>query len=148
MLSADEYSNDDDQVDSVFSDTEEDSEEDLYDDDDENVDVDQDDIEMQRGEDSEVNESIPHITKYEKVRIIGVRAHQISMGAPTCVDTRNKNCETIAQEEYELGQIPITLLRNRHNHAKEVWSLRQMAPYTRVSDVFCSTGGTRGVFLS
>lgn len=57
-------------------------------------------------------------TKYEKSRIIGSRALQISMGAPFLVKIDKKKLEEIkfnpieiAKLEYEKGIIPITVKR-------------------------------------
>ena len=55
-------------------------------------------------------------TKYEKARIIGARALQISMGAPMMVKLSEKDLEKIrynpveiAKMEYEQGVIPIEI---------------------------------------
>lgn len=57
-------------------------------------------------------------TKYEKARIIGARALQISMGAPMLlkVDKKfleelNYNPVLIAKKEFESGIMPITIKR-------------------------------------
>lgn len=58
------------------------------------------------------------LTKYEKARIIGARALQISMGAPFLVKLDEKDLERIrynpieiAKIEFEKGVIPITVKR-------------------------------------
>lgn len=58
-------------------------------------------------------------TKYEKARIIGARALQISMGAPFMVKISKKmlaelkyNPIEIAKKEFEKDAIPITVKRN------------------------------------
>jgi DNA-directed RNA polymerase subunit K len=58
------------------------------------------------------------LTKYEKARIIGSRALQISMGAPFLVKLSKKQLEEveynpieIAKIEFEKGVIPITVKR-------------------------------------
>ncbi|HNZ87465.1 MAG TPA: DNA-directed RNA polymerase subunit K [Methanofastidiosum sp.] len=51
-------------------------------------------------------------TKYEKVRIIGARALQISLGAPILIETSNIDPIRIAQEEMKNGVIPITVIRD------------------------------------
>ena len=55
-------------------------------------------------------------TKYEKARIIGAMALQISMGAPMMVKLSEKDLEKIrynpveiAKMEYEQGTIPIEI---------------------------------------
>jgi len=51
-------------------------------------------------------------TKYEKVRIIGARALQISLGAPILIETSILDPIRIAQEEMKKGVIPITVVRD------------------------------------
>ena len=58
------------------------------------------------------------LTKYERARIIGSRALQISMGAPFLVKLSKKQLEglhynpiEIAKLEFEKGVIPITVKR-------------------------------------
>lgn len=60
--------------------------------------------------------SIFHVrkyTKFEKARIIGARALQISMGAPVLVEVPKhlKSSVEIALYEFEKGVCPITVLR-------------------------------------
>lgn len=57
-------------------------------------------------------------TKYEKARIVGARALQLSMGAPFMVKLTEKdlkrigfNTVEIAKLEFEQGLIPITVKR-------------------------------------
>lgn len=57
-------------------------------------------------------------TKYEKARIIGARALQISMGAPMLIkvdkdylEKVNFNPIRIAQDEFERDVLPITIKR-------------------------------------
>jgi len=57
-------------------------------------------------------------TKYEKARILGSRALQISMGAPFVIKLSKKNLESIrynpieiAKLELEAGVIPIEIVR-------------------------------------
>lgn len=57
-------------------------------------------------------------TKYEKARVIGARALQLSMGAPMLVKLDEKDLERInysvveiAKMEFEKGIIPITVRR-------------------------------------
>ncbi|RLE52930.1 MAG: DNA-directed RNA polymerase subunit K [Candidatus Methanomethylicota archaeon] len=55
----------------------------------------------------------PKLTRYERARIIGARALQISMGAPVLIDIP-ENVEdplTIAEMELEMGILPITIRR-------------------------------------
>jgi DNA-directed RNA polymerase subunit K len=50
-------------------------------------------------------------TRYERARIIGARALQISMGAPLLVRTIKIDPLEIAIEEYQQDMIPITVKR-------------------------------------
>ncbi len=57
-------------------------------------------------------------TKYEKARMIGSRALQLSMGAPFLVKLSNEELTKIkfdpieiALKEYDLGVLPITVKR-------------------------------------
>ena len=57
-------------------------------------------------------------TKYEKARMIGSRALQISMGAPFTVKVSKKELEeigfnpiTIAKKEFEADALPLTVVR-------------------------------------
>lgn len=59
------------------------------------------------------------ITKYEKVRIIGVRATQLSLGAKPLIDVSNMtDILKIAQKEFEMGVIPISIIRTYPNGKK------------------------------
>lgn len=58
------------------------------------------------------------LTKYEKARLIGARALQISMGAPLLLDLKEEDLEKInynpveiAKMELEKGVLPITIKR-------------------------------------
>ncbi len=53
------------------------------------------------------------MSKYEKARIIGARALQISMGAPTEIDVEGKGLHPvdIAIMEFEKGVIPLRAVR-------------------------------------
>jgi DNA-directed RNA polymerases I, II, and III subunit RPABC2 len=54
----------------------------------------------------------PKITRFEKARIVGARALQISMGAPILVDAAdNTNPIDIAVSELDAGVLPITIRR-------------------------------------
>jgi DNA-directed RNA polymerase subunit K len=53
-------------------------------------------------------------TRFEKARIIGARALQISFGAPVLTDYPEDMLDPIdiAMLEYEKGLVPITVIRN------------------------------------
>ncbi len=50
-------------------------------------------------------------TRYERARIIGARALQISMGAPLLIRTSRIDPLEIALEEFQQNVIPITVKR-------------------------------------
>jgi DNA-directed RNA polymerase subunit K len=50
-------------------------------------------------------------TRYERARIIGARALQISMGAPLLIKTAKIDPLEIAIEEFSHNMIPITVKR-------------------------------------
>jgi DNA-directed RNA polymerase subunit K/omega len=55
----------------------------------------------------------PKITRFEKARIVGARALQISMGAPILIEAEGtySNPIDIALEELKGGILPITIRR-------------------------------------
>lgn len=52
-------------------------------------------------------------TRYERARIIGARALQISQGAPPLIEIDTNNPVHIAREELERGVLPITVRRRQ-----------------------------------
>jgi DNA-directed RNA polymerase subunit K len=52
-------------------------------------------------------------TRYEKARIVGARALQISMGAPILIQTKSIDPLVIALEEFSKGMVPITVKRKK-----------------------------------
>lgn len=56
-----------------------------------------------------------YLTVYEKARLIGTRAEQISQQAPIQVQTSAINPIEIAEEEFKKGVIPISILRKMPN---------------------------------
>lgn len=54
--------------------------------------------------------------KFEKVKIIGIRATQLSEGSEPCVDIKNMtDFIEIAEKEFEEGKIPLIILNNYSN---------------------------------
>ncbi len=51
------------------------------------------------------------MTRYERARIIGARALQISLGAPVLIDVDKGEPIDLAMAELEQGVIPITVKR-------------------------------------
>lgn len=50
-------------------------------------------------------------TRYERARIVGARALQVSMGAPVLVKTELIDPLDIALEEFRQNRVPITVKR-------------------------------------
>ncbi|KYH26745.1 DNA-directed RNA polymerase subunit K [Halalkalicoccus paucihalophilus] len=50
-------------------------------------------------------------SRYEKARILGARALQVSYGAPVLVETDQSEPILIAAEEYDAGALPFTVRR-------------------------------------
>ncbi|MCL9812953.1 DNA-directed RNA polymerase subunit K [Natranaeroarchaeum aerophilus] len=51
-------------------------------------------------------------TRYEKARILGARALQVSYGAPVLVETDQAEPILIAAEEYDANALPFTVNRS------------------------------------
>ncbi|MFB6301398.1 MAG: DNA-directed RNA polymerase subunit K [Haloferacaceae archaeon] len=49
--------------------------------------------------------------RYEKARILGARALQVSYGAPVLVETDETEPILVAAEEYDAGVLPFTVHR-------------------------------------
>ncbi len=74
----------------------------------------------EKGEDREELETKiligpPKLTRYERARVIGARALQISMGAPILIDLppNIKDPIEIAELELEMGVLPMTIRRRK-----------------------------------
>lgn len=67
------------------------------------------------------------LTKYERVRILGVRAKQISMGAKVMVKgVEGKSPMEIAVLELQHKMIPFVIKRPLPNHTYELWKLSEL----------------------
>jgi len=69
------------------------------------------------------------LTKYEKSRVIGARALQLSMGAPPLIDLSKypnllRDPLSIAEEELRRGVLPITIRRRLPNGEEELIPIR------------------------
>ena len=71
--------------------------------------------------------TINRMTKYEKVRIIGIRAKQIMTGANILIKgVENKNPTEIAELELKYNMIPFKLKRRLPNGRYEIWKLSEL----------------------
>ncbi|MEA3325028.1 MAG: DNA-directed RNA polymerase subunit K [Euryarchaeota archaeon] len=57
--------------------------------------------------------TLERYTRYERARIIGARALQISLGAPVLIRPDTGDPINIAMRELEEGMLPITVKRDR-----------------------------------
>jgi len=70
----------------------------------------------------------PFLTKYERVRIIGERTKQLSLGAkPMIKDTKNLTSHEIALLELENNVMPFIIERPLPNGFKETWHLNELS---------------------
>ena len=58
-----------------------------------------------------MSEGRQRFSRYEKARILGARALQVSYGAPVLIDTDQTEPILIAAEEYDAGVLPFTVHR-------------------------------------
>ena len=76
---------------------------------------------------SENRKSIPFLTKFEKSRIIGIRAQQLSQNMPALVDI--SDCTTpveIALKELKEGKLPFIIRREMPNGSYEDWRVDEL----------------------
>jgi DNA-directed RNA polymerase subunit K len=59
-------------------------------------------------------------TRFEKARIVGARALQLSMGAPPLIEMppEVRNPVQVSMREYEANAIPLTVQRNKSHQVK------------------------------
>jgi DNA-directed RNA polymerase I, II, and III subunit RPABC2 len=76
---------------------------------------------------SEDRITLPKLTKYERVRLIGTRAKQISLGAKVMVkNTAGLNPIEIAKLELKLKMIPMKVKRILPDNKIEIWKLSEL----------------------
>lgn len=67
------------------------------------------------------------LTKYERVRILGTRAKQISVGAPVYVKgVEGKTPSEIAELELQHGLIPSIIKRTLPDNSYEIWKISEL----------------------
>ncbi|KAJ3319671.1 DNA-directed RNA polymerases I II and III subunit RPABC2 [Boothiomyces sp. JEL0866] len=73
--------------------------------------------------------STPYMTKYEKARILGTRALQISMNAPVMVDLAGESDPLqIALKELREKKMPLIIRRYMPDGCWEDWSVSELIP--------------------
>ncbi|KAI8923327.1 RNA polymerase, subunit omega/K/RPB6 [Entophlyctis helioformis] len=71
----------------------------------------------------------PYMTKYEKARILGTRALQVSMNAPVMVDlTGESDPLQIAMKELRERKIPLMVRRFMPDGSWEDWAVDELIP--------------------
>jgi len=76
----------------------------------------------------ELHKTLPYLTKYERARILGVRAKQINQGAKVFVKVPEKIIDgyIIAQLELEQKRIPFIIRRPIPGGGCEYWNLKDL----------------------
>lgn len=76
----------------------------------------------------ELHKTIPMLTKYEKTRVLGIRAKQINNGAipMTSVPDNVMDGYLIALKELEEKKIPVIIRRPLPNGSSEYWKLKDL----------------------
>jgi DNA-directed RNA polymerase I, II, and III subunit RPABC2 len=76
--------------------------------------------------------SVPFLTKFEKARILGTRALQISYNAPLMIDPGNEmDPIKIAQMELDQNKLPFIVVRNLPDGKTEYWKIDQLEKLSR-----------------
>lgn len=71
--------------------------------------------------------SFPKLTKYEKVRIVGLRTKQLTLGAPPFVkNVENMEPSEIANIELMMNMIPFKIKRPMPNNTYEIWKISEL----------------------
>jgi len=69
----------------------------------------------------------PIMTKYEMVRLLGIRTRQIALGAkPMIKNTDNLSSKEIAALELKMNMIPLIIIRPLPNGRKEYWKVSEL----------------------
>ncbi|ORZ26380.1 RNA polymerase, subunit omega/K/RPB6 [Lobosporangium transversale] len=69
----------------------------------------------------------PYMTKYERARVLGARALQISMNAPVLVDLEGETDSlNIAMKELNNKMIPLVVRRYLPDNTYEDWEVSEM----------------------
>jgi DNA-directed RNA polymerase subunit K len=63
------------------------------------------------------------LTRFETARVVGARALQIALGAPYFVRTASMDPIEVSKREYELGKVPIIVVREKGDGTQERISL-------------------------
>ena len=117
----DSYGDDDEELNKEFEEEEEESEIRTENMDEESED--QGNKPLKRGE----GQTTPYLTKYEKARVIGARALQISKNAPILVNPQDETDPIlIAEKELREHKIPFIIRRFLPDGSYEDWAVKEL----------------------
>eukprot|EP00928_Gymnodinium_smaydae_P046991 TRINITY_DN31334_c0_g1_i1.p2 TRINITY_DN31334_c0_g1~~TRINITY_DN31334_c0_g1_i1.p2 ORF type:complete len:121 (+),score=34.01 TRINITY_DN31334_c0_g1_i1:98-460(+) len=69
----------------------------------------------------------PYLTKYERARVLGARALQISMNAPVCIELEGETDPLlIAEKELQQRVVPFVIRRYLPDHTYEDWKVSEL----------------------
>jgi DNA-directed RNA polymerase I, II, and III subunit RPABC2 len=74
----------------------------------------------------------PHMTRYERAKVVGMRLEQLARGAPTLVNTENcKSIRDVCMKEITEKKLPFVIVRTLPNGTKEHWRVADLviAPF-------------------
>lgn len=75
----------------------------------------------------ETRKTSKYMSKYEKARVLGTRAMQISMNAPILVETNGETDSfRIAQKELRERKIPMVIRRHLPDGTYEDWKVSEL----------------------
>ncbi|KUO91575.1 MAG: hypothetical protein AT710_06270 [Thermocladium sp. ECH_B] len=78
------------------------------------------------------NESLPYpprLTKYEKAKMIAIRAKQLAMGATPLIDAKSMGLQDpiqIAIEELNAGKLPFIVVRSLPNGKRREYTIDEL----------------------
>lgn len=79
------------------------------------------------GRKRQIRRTTPHMTKYERTRILGLRALQISNNAPVMVPVEKETDPLkIATKELVAGKVPFIIRRRLPNGTFEDWAVNEL----------------------
>ena len=71
--------------------------------------------------------SPPFLTKYERARVLGARALQISKNAPLCIDAEGEiDPYKIAEKELQERKVPFIIRRHLPDGSYEDWKISEL----------------------
>lgn len=92
---------------------------------------------LTRGNEPRSDESLAYATKYEKARVIGHRATDISMGAKIMTDPEDlTDAMAIAEKEWREQKIPLKVCRKFPDGSERIWCASSLA---KAADEFYQT---------